>query len=126
MSFDLTAAVNAKRQAAQLFMPDAITITDPGTITVDSSGGTSIASPSSVSVAGRLATTGTQAVINEFGAQIAAEADYIVFLPYGTTIREGWTITTSGNEYTVIAVAKPRTWRLTEKAAVTSSTPIGG
>ena len=126
MSFDLTAVVNAKRQAARLFMPDTVTITDPGAITVGSDGGTSIAGPSSVEVMGRLTRTGTQAVINEFGAQIAAEADYLLYLPYGTAISEGWTVTSAGQTYTVIAVSKPSEWQLMVRAAISISTPIGG
>lgn len=107
-------------------MPDAITITDPGTLTVESDGGTSIASPSSVEVYGRLARSGTQAVISEFGTQIAAEADYLLMLPHGTTIAEGWTVTSAGQTYTVIAVSKPATWQLMVRAAIASVTPIGG
>lgn len=126
MNLDLSAVVNAKRQAARLFMPDTITITDPGTITVESDGGTSIAGALSVTLKGRLARTGTQAVINEFGQQISAEADYILMLPHGTTIQEGWTVAVGGQDYTVIAVSKPATWQLMVRAAITSSTPIGG
>lgn len=126
MSLDLSAAVHAKRQAAQLFMPDIVTITDPGTVTPTSDGGTTVTSGGSLAVQGRLIRAGTQAFIQTFGAQVSAEADYGLYLPYGTAIQEGWTVTIGGQTFTVTAVSKPGAWQVMVRAALVSSTPIGG
>lgn len=123
---DMAAVVTAKRQQAQFFMPDTVTITDPGTVTPTSDGGTEIANGGSLVTVGRLVRAGTQSVIEVFGTQVAAQADYVLYLPHGTTLQEGWSVAIGGVVFTVIAVAKAGAWQVMVRAALVISTPIGG
>lgn len=115
------------RAESGLLLPDVATITDPGTVAETASGGTTIATP--VSVGGipcRLSRTGTQPVRNEFGEQLTSEADYMLTVPVGTAIKEGWTVTISGVAYTVMAVALSGSWGSATRALVGKGTTIGG
>lgn len=123
----LTAGELAQMRAdAAMLMPDMVTITDPGTIIHTAGGGTDISGSSSSTVAGRLSRTGTQATRAEFGEQLTAEADYVLTVPHGTTIREGWSVTVGGITYTVTAVAKPGSWGAAVRALALESTAVGG
>lgn len=77
-------------------------------------------------IACRCNSTDTQATTNEFGAHLMSAAEYMLTLPIGTSIREGWTVQVSGVAYTVTAVARGGTWGSAVRALIVRTEPIGG
>ncbi len=113
------------RRQAERLMPDAVIVNDPGTVTTTSSGGTTISGAGSVTTIGRLSRSGTQASLVEFGAQLTAEADWILTLSHDTVIEAGWSVTVGARTLTVLAVAPPGSWGSAVRAAVVESDAIG-
>jgi hypothetical protein len=109
------------------FMPDTVTITDPGDITEDpDTGATIIGSPTTRTTVGNLTSTGTAQTLQEFGGQLTADADFLLTIPSDVTLTEGHEITVNGVEYTIVAVARAGTWDATTRALVTEGRTVGG
>lgn len=119
--------IAAQRATADDWLPDTATITDPGTVSITTSGGTTVASPVVTNnVPVRLARSGTQAFVIEFGEQLAADSDYLATFPAGTVVQSGWWVDVSGTRYTVQAVGKQTAWSTAVRVALKLLEVIGG
>lgn len=119
--------VTLLRNTQERYMPSTVTITDPGDISEDpDTGATIIGDPTTTTTIGRLSTTGTTRTIQEFGAQLAADADFVLTVPVGNSLTEGRQVTVNGTDYTIVSEAKATDWGTAVRALVVEGRTVGG
>jgi hypothetical protein len=115
------------RTAVRRVLPDLADITDPGSVSVTASGGTTVTGPSTTSgVACRIAAANYQTARALFGEQAAAVIQFTLSLPHGTTIRPGWTVVVDGVTYSVAGVNDEGAWRSAVRAGLVRTVTVGG
>lgn len=102
MSNPTAAQLATARAAQQATMTTACTVSAPGTLTPDGTGGHSAGTPTSTATVCRVAPTAGDEI--EIAAQLQAVGAVTIALPYGTAITEDDTITVGADTYQIKAV----------------------
>ncbi len=91
-------------------------IIERGTLTSDSGGGYTEGWSSAGTVSCRIAPLGGMEDVT--GSRISADADWMLTVPFDTSITENDRVVSAGGTFTVRAVRTPRTFELSRRAEV--------